>query len=358
MHSPLNWLRIDMQFIRKLHRSLLNLYPKRFRKEYVEELQTVFNLSLEDAARQNSLKLTKVILLELISLPGAIVHEHLRERRKRMTGKFSSRFDFAPGSRTEALAALAPFLVGMVMIVFGYIGNYINFPLWSQVVFVILFWSLVLGLFLLGPAKGLPRWFLPYLGLPLPIVSLTLFNSIMEKWGVYLMYNAPGFFSTFSQVGLLWMGLILLLLLLVVISRSVPRFRPFHQRLRDDWTLLSFIIYGAMPFVLFITYNEYKNEEPFMFMSLMVLAVCGWLYLKSYEPLKRFLYLYGGVALSMLVAAIGKSVLEESSFPGGSSTWQTEFMDTLIIWLWLALIMLIPVSFKLFSRLDDHPKKV
>jgi len=153
-------------------------------------------------------------------------------------------------------------------------------------------------------------------------------------------------------------GLIFILILLLVATRLIPKSRLFHQRLKDDWTLLSFIIYGAMPFVLFITYNEYKNEEPFMFMSLMVLAVCGWLYLKSYEPLKRFLYLYGGVALSMLVAAIGKAVLEESSFPGGSSTWQTEFMDTLTMWLWLALIMLIPVSFKLFSRLDDHPKKV
>jgi len=348
-----------MQLLRKFHRLLLNLYPKKYREEYGDEVHLVFNLSLDDALGRGGMELAGAILIEFVSLPKAIIHEHLRERRRKMmTGKFASRFDFTPGSRTEALAALAPFLVGMVMIVFGYIGNYINFPLWSQVVFVILFWSLVLGLFLLGPAKGLPRWFMPYIGVPMPIISLLLFNSLMEKWQGVWWYGLPWFLSAFIQGGLFWVGLIFMLILLLVATRLIPKSRLFHQRLKDDWTLLSFIIYGAMPFVLFITYNEYKNEEPFMFMSLMVLAVCGWLYLKSYEPLKRFLYLYGGVALSMLVAAIGKAVLEESSFPGGSSTWQTEFMDTLTMWLWLALIMLIPVSFKLFSRLDDHPKKV
>jgi hypothetical protein len=238
----------------------------------------------------------------------------------------------------------------MVMVFLGYLGKYITFPLWSQVAFVILFWSLVLGLFLLGPAKGLPRWFLPYLGLPLPIVSLTLFNSMMDKWGVVWMYEAPWFFRAFTQEGLLWMGMVLLLFLLLVISRLVPRFRPFHQRLRNDWTLLSFIIYGTMPLVLFITYNEYKNEEPFMFLSLASLAAGGWLYLRNQEPLKRFLYLQGGMTLSMLVAAAGKAILEGSSFPGGGSTWHIEFMSTLQTWLWLALIMLIPYALNLLPR--------
>ena len=344
-----------MWFLRRIHDLLLTLYPREYRDEYGDELQTVFNLSMDEATGRFEVIL--IFVRELAGLPKAIISEHLRQRRKsKMIGKFASRFDFPPGSRTESFAALAPFLLGMVMVIMSYIGSYINIPLWFQVAFVILIWSLALGLFLLGTIKGVPRWFLPYLGLPLPLISLLVFNSLIEKLQGIWWYRLPWSLNVFIQAGLFWVGLILMVILLLVATRLIPKSRPFHKRLKDDWTLLALIIYGALPLVMVFTYNEYKNEEPFMFLSLLILAVGGWLYLQCYEPLKRFLYLYGSMALSMLVAAIGKAVLEESSFPGGSSTWQTEFMDTLVMWLWLALIMLIPVFFKLFSRSDDRPQ--
>jgi len=347
-----------MQLLRKFHQLLLNLYPKTYREDYGDELQTVFSLSLDEATGR--FEVIVVFVRELAGLPKAIIYEYLRERKKsKMTGKFASRFDFEPGSRNESFAALAPFLLGMVMIILSYIGNYINFPLWFQVVFVILFWSLALGLFLLGSVKGVPRWFLPYMGLPLPILSLFLFNSLMEKLGGVWWYRLPWFLADFLQQGLFLTGLVLLVVLLLFVARLIPNSKSFYERLRNDWTLLSFIIYGTMPLMLVFTYSDYKNEEPFMFLSLVSLAAGGWHYLRSYDPLKRFLYLYGGVALSMIVAAVGKAVLRDSSFPMAvSGSWQTEFMSTLITWLWLALIMLIPVYFKLFSHPDDRLKAV
>ena len=68
-----------MEFIRKFHRLFLNLYPKWYWEEYGDELQTVFNLLLEEAARQGGLELTRAVLQEFISLPKAIIHEHLRK---------------------------------------------------------------------------------------------------------------------------------------------------------------------------------------------------------------------------------------------------------------------------------------
>jgi MFS family permease len=350
--------RVDMWFLRGIYGLLLTLYPRAYRSEFGEELQTVFNLSLDDATGR--FQVIMVFVRELAGLPKAIIYEHLRERRRsKMTGKFASRFDFAPGSWTESFAALAPFLLGMVMIILGYIGNFINFPLWFQVVLVILLWSLVLGLFLLGSVKGVPRWFMPYLGLPLPLIGLLLFNGLMEKLGGVWWYRLPWFLADFLQQGLFLTGLVLLVVLLLFVTKLIPNSKSFYERLRDDWTLLSFIIYGTMPLMLVFTYGDYKNEEPFMFLSLVSLAAGGCLYLRSYEPLKRFLYLYGGVALSMMVAAVGKAVLRDSSFPMAvSGSWQTEFMSTLITWLWLALIMLIPALFKLFSSQDGHPNAV
>ena len=94
-----------MRFLRKAYYLLLNLYPRKYREEYEEELYTVFSQSLNDAFEIGGMEFAKTILDELLSMPKAIIHEYLRERRKiKMTGKFASRFEFAPGSRNETLA--------------------------------------------------------------------------------------------------------------------------------------------------------------------------------------------------------------------------------------------------------------
>jgi len=349
-----------MQFICRLYGLFLKLFPRTYREEYSDELQAVFNLSLDDAHNIGGLELALTILREFSSLPGAILHEHLRERRRRKMDKtLASRFDFAPGSWTEAFAALAPFLLfGALPTLLSYFHIMDDAPLWLDIAWVVIFWGFGLGLLLFGFVKRFPRWFMPYIGVPMPILCLVLFNGLMEKWQGVWWYRLPWLLSAFIQTGLLWMGLIFIVILLLVATRFIPKSRPFHQRLMDDWTLLSFIIYGAIPLVLVFTYDEYKNEEPFMFLSLVSLAIGGWLYLRNDEPLKRFLYLYGGMALSMLVAAVGKALLVESSFPFVSdSDWKIEFMSTLVTWLWLALIILIAPALKLFQR-PDKPMPV
>lgn len=349
-------MKAGLTSVRRLYGFLLNLFPRNYRHEYGEEVQTVFDLSLEEASKNGRLEVANILLRELTSLPGAILYEHLREwRRNTMTEKFASRFDFEPGSRTETFAALAPFLLGMVMVFIGYLGRYLTIPLWIQIAFVILFWSATLGLFLLGSAKGLPRWFLPYLGLPLPIASLLLFNSLVEMWGGAWWNRLPGLLSAFTLEGLLWMGMILLLLLLLVIMRWVPGFHPFYQRLKSDWTLLSFLLYGAVPLTLWVTFDGYVNDEPFFFLSLLMLALGGWFYLRSDAPLKRFASLQIGLALSMLTATAGKAVLFMGSwFQVFDSTWKDELLPTLMTWIWLALIMLLPLAINLLPQSDNH----
>ncbi len=339
--------------MRSLYALLLHLFPKAYRDEYGDELQAVFELSLEDAIQAGKFAVALLVLRELVSLPQAIIYEHLRERRKaKMIGKFSSRFDFAPGSRTEVFAALAPFLFGMVMVFIGYLGRYWTVPMWVQIAFVVLFWSTTLGLFLLGSTKGLPRWFLPYLGLPLPIAALLIFNALLDpKWPGF---DVPWLVGSFIMEGFLWGWMILIVIALVLISAWIPKFRPFYRRLRDDWTLLSFLLYGAAPLTLFITFNEYKNVESFYFLSLLMLALGGWFYLRNDAPWKRFWALFIGLALSMLIAATGKAIQFEESWPQFVSLgWENEMIYTMVTWAWLALIMSLPLALKLFQRPEN-----
>lgn len=354
-------MQIDLQFFRRIYSFLLRFYPRRYREEYGEELQAVFLLSLEDSMKIGNLEVFRVIFLELIGLPHAILHEHLRERRRsKMTEKFASRLDFAPSSRKEILAALAPFLLfGALPTLLGYFRVADFVPLWLDIGFGIILWLFGLSLILVGFAKRFPRWFMPYIGAPMPFFSLLLFIQVMEKWQSVWWYRLPWFFSAFIQEGLLWMGLALIVVLLLVGARLVPKSRPFHQRLREDWTLLSFILYGATPLALVFTLNEYKNEEPYMFLALLILAAGGWLYLRNDGPWNRFFCLQGGLWLSMFVAAIGKAVLVESSFPGVvDDSWQIEFMSTIITGMWLALFMLSSSLLNWLPRTDDSTRKV
>lgn len=344
-----------MQFLRKFHRFLLNLYPQKYREEYGDELQTVFNLSLADAMTKSSADVTVMSLHELHSLPQAVIYQHLRERRKaKMTGKFASQFDFEPGSRNEILATLAPFLlIGALPTLIPYIGNSVDLPMWIQIVFTLFMWLLVGSLLVIGFKKGVPRWFMPYLGLLLPIISVQIFDSLMERLEGVWWFRLPWFLSDFLQQGLLWVGLIVSIVLLVAVVRLIPKFHPFYKRLRDDWTLLSFILYGGMPFVLVLTFDEYKHEEPYMLLAFLILATGGWFYLRNGEPWKKFLYLYAGMALSMMTAAVGKAVIRPiQDWPVyfDPSSWEREVISTMITGLWLALIMLIPLVLTLLPR--------
>jgi len=65
--------------VKKFYSLLLYLFPKPYRDEYGDELQAVFDLSLEDAAQAGKFEVVKVVVSELAALPAAIIHEHLRK---------------------------------------------------------------------------------------------------------------------------------------------------------------------------------------------------------------------------------------------------------------------------------------
>lgn len=346
-------------FLRHCYGIFLHLYPKAYREEYGEELQTVFDLALDDALEAGKLEVTRVGLRELSGLPNAILHEHLRERRKKkMIGKSASRFDFVPGSRTEIWAALAPFfLFGALPVLFNLMDNNIALPVWLKVAARLLLILSVLFLFVLGFVKRVPRWSLPYLGLPLPVFSLLLFNALPEFPVLFnKLYDISWFSGAFVFGGMVLMGMLLAVILIVLLTGLVPRFRPFHRRLREDWTLLCFLIYGALPFIIVLEYESYRNEEPFMILAFLVLAGGVWLYLRNTQPWKKFLSLFGAMTLAMLVTMAGQELLYESSFPSsGFPSWTTT-MGSVIFWIWMTLFMLLSLTLNLLPRPRNHPE--
>lgn len=338
--------------MRDLYSLLLCLFPKAYREEFGDELQVVFNLSFDDAIRAGKLEVVWVVLRELKDLPKAIIHEHLRERRKaKMIGKFSSRFDFAPGSRREFLTALYPFIL------IGFIHPLMNMLMMSSLLTpqsvlvngIGIFIVASLGILLLiGLAKGLPRWSLPYLGFALTILSVSGFSFLLDFRSLRL-YDRLSPLGDIIFEGGWWFGLLVVMILLVAVTRTLPAF----QRFRNDWTLLCFIPYGGVPFALMLTFDEYTGDEPFMFFAFLILALGAWLYLHNKHEWKRFGALFGAMTLAMFIAAAGKAILlpaQDWLFFVDPASWKTEAMYTIHTWIWLALIMLLTSALNLTSR--------
>lgn len=346
--------------MKKIYSLLLLLYPRSYRAEYGSELQAVFGLSFDNALMLGRLQSMHLVLRELISLPWAIIQEHLRERRKaKMIGKFSSRFDYAPGSRKEILAAVAPFLLfGAVPILISLSGRFITItrPYILEEALSICMLVSVISLLVAGFFRNVPRWFMPYLGLPLPLLSLLIFGYWVDKSGSFPLTNLSSqFLRTFVRDGFLWGIFIPLLVLLVVFSAAIPRYRPFYQRLRNDWTLLCFLLYGAAPFMAFFQFEGYQNYELYVGWMFLILAAGGWLYLRNDSPWKKFIILISGVTLSMFAAALGQAVLYESSLynshrPFPDHPWWATVNETVIAWMWLVLIMFLPLAITLLPR--------
>lgn len=339
-----------MQFLRRLHGFLLNLYPKAYRAEYGEELQAVFTLSLEDASEQGWWSVAAFMIRELTAFPQAVILAHLRERRRvSMLKRFNSFFDFAHGSPVEFLAALFPFfLLGGVLPLINLLGASEIIPVPSPLLdgLGIILIGLFLLIFAAGSIAGLPRWVLPYLGTLLALFSVYVFSGWLEDW-FYIpytrLYNTAWFFGQAAYAGSLWVGLSVVAFLLAAMIRFIPALHKFQH----DWTLPGFILYGAAPFALLFTFDDYVHEELWELLSFAILGIGMWLYLRSDDPRTRFRVLFGSMTAALFLAAVAKALILSSPawpWPRDSSSWSRGLMSTVIMWMWIALSFLLSAA--------------
>jgi hypothetical protein len=112
--------------------------------------------------------------------------------------------------------------------------------------------------------------------------------------------------------------------------------------LRNDWTLLAFILYGVTPFAIILTFDDYHHAGPYVFISFLILALGGWFYLHNNASWKKFMFLFLGLMLAMVVTVIGAATLVEDIQYAPFYTWQKAVAETITTWMWLAVFMLLP----------------
>ena len=277
-----------------LYGRLLRLYPRAYRQEYDREMRSVFERTADAADRRGLAALLKLCLHELSSLPGAIVYAHWRNARRSVEDRAMVErldnghvrdnprepTDAAPGSCAErpspwvgTLAGLVPFLyIGLWSIMLDLLTY--PPPPWQLLAYV---GPLVGGYVVLvaglgvGWARGFPRWSYAYL-FCVPLFSLYV---SLAAYNTFLPYAhllcVPGLFSSLIPIAVM-------AIVVFAITRSRPPLTSLFTHMWHDWTRLSFALYGLVPIVLWLAFDEVAEhyELPFTIALTLILSRIFW----------------------------------------------------------------------------------
>lgn len=265
-----------------------------------------------------------------------------------------------PLSRMEWLAAMFLFLLPLISLValFG-----ISLPQWTNYPLLVLIWGCILFAIGFAIKKRLPGWSFPYLGFALMLAIVLSSNGRVWDW-IY-----PTFIKVFGPRSL-WpvpirviyvgvfefimsMTILLGAVILVNLLRLLPYTRVIWERIRGDWTQLSFMLYGGLVFSIQILFEEYRQDDLWKLSAWVCLALGAWLYLRGKGLGQRILALLGGTTSAFWIVALAKWVLIPlQKWPTGypiapseASRW-VETGSALLSWLFMLGILSAPALLK------------
>lgn len=167
----------------------------------------------------------------------------------------------------------------------------------------------------------------------------------------------PPFLRAIFGSGFPYLGIIVLTLVVILITASIKPLRLFYQRIRDDWTLLPFALFGIMPLVMVISFDEYQGDAPYQIGMGLILLASLWLYLRITQLRRKLLVLGIGITLAMAIEAIGKWILVPSQAWGVLFQWNTieqatqlEVISIVYTWFWVMVVVFLPALLGLLPR--------
>lgn len=233
--------------------------------------------------------------------------------------EMASKTDFEntnPRSHIDWLAALVIFILPLIGIAVS--GN--DLSRWMTNILLVFFLGSMICAVLLAVIRGLPRWSLSYLG-----IGLTIFVFYGLLWGLWgLLFYQPwmlifGSMDSWSlsvrilyqgaMTAFMWFLVLLTAIIFINLLRHWSPIQALWQRIREDWTQLSYLVYGGLVVYIWLIFDEYQHENPWIFAANTSLAIGAWFYLHARGQKQRILALVGGATAAMWIVSIGKWIL-------------------------------------------------
>jgi exosortase O len=341
----------------RLYALLLSFLPPRFRDEFGAEMQQVFAQALEEAQENGERALWALALREASDLPRLALRERWRERKLSPSAPAGDPPPIEPPIPRRALwASLSLFLIPAILALFGHF-----LPAFLSSVLAILFSGVFVAAVVAGIMRGLPTWSLPFLGVAVGIVGL-YFVQMALYFVLALVWSPlsasldradellPRLVLQFLHSGQLAIAILLVLAGLLILLRTISSTRPYFERLMQDRTQISFILYGAISLLILIEFDEYRYDEPFTAALLLALAAGAWGYLRGSGAGRRILALIAGVSAAFAILSIAKFYLVPlQDWPIFTATYTPqderwfESLREIAAWFWMVILLLIPV---------------
>jgi hypothetical protein len=295
----------------RLYRAALGCFPEGYRCEYTDELLYAVRMAAADAEAQGRVSLLRLAWRELRDLPLAIVRAHLRERRVHMNLQLGAHLPGGPIRSWQLGAVFLPFLLPLLspLLVLAPASMRVSVGSWILAALGLLILGLLVVIWVSGLVRQFPVWALPTLGMAFFFVSAIL--QFTAQGAVFVLVMLPlygGWPSGFTLAEDIWMMLLVQLVFLVimvgvvaVLLRIIPR---FHAQVRQEWTLLSFLLYG-IAILPVLGNDEFHGVEGYQTLSLLILAVGAGLYLAAPRRWQRVLALVVPAVLSPAVMSLG-----------------------------------------------------
>ena len=246
-----------------------------------------------------------------------------------------------PASWGETLLALVPFLLfPLVFLLSAILTPFIKNPPDPAIALGITFG--VLGVLLIimiaGWVKEFPGWVFPYWGF---ILLITLY--MRNFTGTVFGYQVRGdWWAWVPVVGVIVIGSLW--------ARSLRPVSVLLKSVWKDWTLLSFVFYGALPLLFIVAYDEVHNDGPILSAIMLILGIGVTVYMRTKNIWHKFACLVGGFSLGWVTLMIQQSIYwngrQDDWMPHPGSwidtlNWTSKFGATLM------LILVAPVVIEL-----------
>jgi hypothetical protein len=249
-----------------------------------------------------------------------------------------------PASWGETLLALVPFLLfPLVFLLSAILTPLIKKP--PDPAFGLGITFGVLGVLLIimvaGWVKEFPSWVFPYWGF---ILLITLY--MRNFTGTVFGYQVRGD----------WWAWIPVIGVVVIGSLWVRSLRPVSVLLKSvwkDWTLLSFVFYGALPLLVIAAYDEVHNDGFILSVIMLILGAGTVSYMRTEETWHRFACLVGGFSLGWIVLMVHQAIYwngRQDYWMPKPGTWTETLNWTSQFGAILMLILVAPVLVELLRR--------
>lgn len=336
------------------YRLLLNAYPPSYRVQFEDEMYDTFLEGVEESESPGDL--VSFLIREYRDLPKTLIKSYWDGW---MTGlqngiqtlqDIASTSDLPPAppdgrdSWRQVLFELSPLAASAFLLILvtylpisGVNAGWQRDPDFLGKVIV----PLTLPILLLGLARGLPRWAYPFGGL---LVGYQIFVSYRSGMWLFLFIMILAFLAlaiaeviTNPQRSLL----------------PLP-FRRIGQSISVDWTRLSFGMFGAMPLVILLAFDDahVDSRTPYLALSALGMVVSAFVYCRSRVTSTQIAALLTGLTFSIWCAWMDKV-----AFAGSLVGWVTlpstgleEMFWLLRLWIQWGLLILSPVLLTLLGR--------